>query len=135
MAQLFGQVVTDDDERIGIVSSVSSVTRNRPDLLKKNAETDEVVERIKQDPISLPAVAVKWEDGSSSTLVETEDDWKVLGSVVKFDAELDPEGKSKAAKDAIGAALSDVGAYAEELRAAGVLVVSKPVQYVYEEDA
>src|SRR4051794_7258054 len=108
MAQLHGQVVTDDDKRIGVVKSVTQVTRKQPDLLKKDAETREVLERIKQDPIKVSSATVVWEDGTESTLVEGEHEWTVLGSVVKFDVDLDPEGKSKLATNAIGDVLANV---------------------------
>lgn len=89
--QLHGQIVekdrtVDDDGNsvggiIGVVESTGSVQVSRPDVLVKDMDTGEIVERRPQPKLTAQTIDVAWEDGTRSTLTEHVDSWVVLGSV------------------------------------------------------
>jgi hypothetical protein len=120
--QLLGQLITDDGERIGLVRSVVPATVPQSDLLVKDRNTGEVVERISRPALSVETVRGSWEDGSDFELTQTVDPYINLGSVVELSkGETSLSDEAAAAVSAVAARFGD---YANEVRAAAPLAAA-----------
>lgn len=140
--QLPGQLITDDGQRVGKVTTTGSAVLNQPDVVLRDATTGEEVDRTPRPRLTVQTVEVQWADGSVSTLTEHIDSWVSLGSIAAFpkiEADQPPPAGAfgeLAEQQAVTDAL-DVGAYAAELRAAGPLAEARALaerELVVEDD-
>lgn len=129
MGQLHGQIVTDNDERVGVVQSVGSAVLNQPDVVLRDAATGVEVDRTPRPQLPVETINVKWEDGTTSTLTECIDAWTVLGSISAFpeikDVSAPPAGALGELPEQLAVTEAvDVVAYAEKLRAAAPIAAA-----------
>ena len=129
MAQLHGHII-EHDGQLGIVQSVGSARIKQPDLVTRDADTGEELERAERPLLDVQQVHVRYEDGSEGTLTEHLDQWTVLGSVAVFPDIKDPANPPPGAfgelpEQQAATAAVDVAAYAAELRAAAPLAEAR----------
>lgn len=120
--QMVGHVITRDGETGGVVEQVGSAQVAQPDLLTVDSGTGTEIGRTPQAPLTVQSVQVRWEDGTTSELVEVVDAWSVIGNVVDFPRGAD--GPSADEQTKIDAALADVAGFMAEVRGASSYAVA-----------
>ena len=126
MAQVPGNIVSDDGTRLGKVVSVTTVKVNQPDRVTIDTATGAEISRVKQDQLDAAQLTVEWEDGTTGTLTELLDSFVNVGSIVAFpkidNAAAPPAGAfGELPEQQTQIDSTDIKTFAEEVRAAAPL--------------
>lgn len=131
MGQLHGHIIAING-KVGIVTAVKDVKLNQPDVVLRDANTGEEVDRTPLPQLDVQQVHVFLDDGTEHDFTEHVHPWIVLGSVQGYpeikDADNPPSGafgELQEQQDVTDAFAGRVAAFSQELRDAAPLAEAR----------